>query len=289
MLTGAASWSDRTLTRDSDWFPRKTMKAAERIAHYASRLPLVEIESTYRFPPTPEVARQWADRTPDGFVIDVCAWSLLCLQPAIPDSLWPDLQDEVAPEAQDKRRLYSSHLSADARREAWARFGHSLAPLAQSGRLGVVLLQLPHWLKPGATARDYLAEARSSLPGLALAAQVTAPAWTEGTEFESTVALFEEHDIAFVATDAPQVPPVAAVTSDIAVVRMHGRPHPDWGDLRLRAGWRYESRYSEAELAAWVPRIRELAEAAEVHVVFVNTHRDNAVVNAEQMAGLLAG
>lgn len=289
MLTGAASWSDRTLTRESDWYPKKSMKAAERIAHYATRLPLVEIDTTFRFPPTPDVARQWVDRTPPGFVIDVCAWSLLCLQPALPESLWPDLQTEVAPEAQDKPRLYANHLSDDARAEAWRRFGHALEPLAEAGRLGVVLLQLPHWLKPGETARNHLAEARAALPKYRLAAQVTSPSWSAGNVFEDTVALFEELDIAFVATDAEQVPPVTAVTSDVAVVRLHGRPPPEWEGVPLRASWRYRTRYTEAELAAWVPRIRDMAgPGVEVHVVFANTFADHAVSNAEQMAALLA-
>lgn len=265
------------------------MKAAERIAFYASRLPLVEIDSTYRFPPTPDVARQWVERTPDDFTIDVPAWSLLCLQPALPDSLWPDLQPDVLPEAQDKRRLYASHLPADARREAWVRFAHAIEPLAYAGRLGVVLLQMPHWLKPGSTAEAYLAEARAALPDFRLAAQLISPAWTEGDAFEDTIALLEEHDIAFVAADAPGIPPVTAVTSEVAVVRLHGQPHPDWAHLPLRAGWRYESRYSSDELRAWVPRIVDLAaSASEVHVLFVNTFRDHAVANAEEMAALLA-
>lgn len=289
VLIGAASWSDRTLTRDSGWYPRKTMKAAERMAFYASRLPLVEVDSTYRFPPTPDVSRQWVERTPDGFTIDVPAWSLLCLQPALPDSLWPDLHDEVNPEAQDKQRLYASHLSAAALAECWRRFDHAIAPLADAGRLGVVLLQLPHWLKPGDTARTYLAEARARLADRRLAVQFTHPDWTEGGQCEETMALLEDHDLAFVCTDAPQLPPVTATTADVAVVRFHGAPDPEWAHLPLRAGWRYESRYRAGELAAWVPRVVELAGTAdEVHVVFANTYRDHAVTNAEELAAMIA-
>src|SRR5688572_6633496 len=67
ILVGASSWSDRGLTQESTWYPKRSMKAAERMAYYASRFPLVEIDSTARFPPTPDVSRQWAQRTPDGF------------------------------------------------------------------------------------------------------------------------------------------------------------------------------------------------------------------------------
>ncbi|MFP5375745.1 MAG: DUF72 domain-containing protein, partial [Acidimicrobiia bacterium] len=112
VLVGAGSWSERTLVHDSRWYPRRSMRAAERIAHYAARLPLVEIDATSRFPPTPDLARQWVARTPDGFTIDVQAWSLLTGAAALPDSLWEDLRDEVLPERRDRRRLYLGHLSA---------------------------------------------------------------------------------------------------------------------------------------------------------------------------------
>src|SRR5690242_3269312 len=98
------------------------MKAAERIAYYSSRFSLVEMETTYRFPPTPAVCEQWAERTPDGFRFDLQAWSLLTGQPTMPSSLWEDLFPEIKPDRRDKPRLYMNHLSADAVGEVWARF-----------------------------------------------------------------------------------------------------------------------------------------------------------------------
>ena len=85
---GASSWADKGLTHESDFYPRRTMKAAARLAYYASRLPLAEITGTERFPPTPDVARQWAERTPPGFTFDVRAWSLFTGAPTMPDSLF---------------------------------------------------------------------------------------------------------------------------------------------------------------------------------------------------------
>ena len=66
-LVGTCSWADASLVKDSDWYPRRSMKAAERLAHYASRFPVVEVDSTYYFPPTPELSASWVDRTPNGF------------------------------------------------------------------------------------------------------------------------------------------------------------------------------------------------------------------------------
>jgi hypothetical protein len=36
VLVGTCSWTDRTLVNESDWYPRRSMTAAERLAFYAS-------------------------------------------------------------------------------------------------------------------------------------------------------------------------------------------------------------------------------------------------------------
>ena len=141
VLVGTCSWTDATLVKETDWYPKKSMNAAERLAYYASRFPLVEVDSTYYFPPTPELSASWVERTPPDFTMNIKAWSLLTGHPTFPHSLCPDLQDEVLPEHRDKRRLYPKHLPPDAMEEAWNRFRHSLMPLHSAGNLGAVLLQ----------------------------------------------------------------------------------------------------------------------------------------------------
>ncbi len=97
VLAGSSSWADRSLVRDGTFYPSRSLSAAQRLAYYAGRLPLAEVATTYRFPPTPEVAQRWASSTPAGFTIDVRAWSLLCGAPTWPESLWADLQGYVRP------------------------------------------------------------------------------------------------------------------------------------------------------------------------------------------------
>ncbi len=289
ILVGTSSWSERTLVHESGWYPKRSMKAAERIAYYAAQFPLVEIDATARFPPTPDLSRQWVDRTPADFTIDVAAWTLLCGGAALPDSLWEDLREEVRPELRDRRRLYLNHLSPAGRQEAWARFRHALAPLAANGRLGAVILRYPAWLPPGDTGRRLLAEARAELPAMALAVELTHRRWLEARECESTLEFLEEQDLGFVCVDPRQGPPVVATTSDLAVVRFGGRNPGNWDEPDLEIGERYAYRYPADELAAWVEPIRELAAgAAEVHVLFSNCWRDDAVSNAAELAALVA-
>ena len=306
---GASSWSARSLVHESGWYPRRSMKAAERIAYYSERFPIVELDATYRFPPTPAVARQWVERTPAGFVIDVQAWTLLTGNATLPDSLWEDLRGEVRPEVRDRRRLYLGHLSDEGRAEAWARFAHALQPLAQGGRLGAVVLRYPHWLRPGDTGRALLAEARHRLGDLSLAVELRNHHWVTGDELERTLAFLEDHDLGFVCVDSAYAPPVAATTSDVAVVRLEGRNPSDWEDAsrghsphsvgamssrtkgevaELSLALRYAYLYSPGELGAVASLVAQLAEAAgEVHVLFANNYRDFAVRNAADLARLV--
>jgi uncharacterized protein YecE (DUF72 family) len=265
------------------------MRAAERMAYYAERLSLVELESTYRFPPTPDLARQLVERTPSGFTIDVHAWALLCGNATLPDSLWDDLRGEIRPDLRDRRRLYHQHLSQAGRREAWARFQHALEPLRQAGRLGAVILRYPHWLKPGETGRSLMLEARRMLPGLELAVELRNPEWLDGGSCEATLAFLEDHGLGFVCVDAFHARPVAATTTDLAVVRLHGHNPGDWHDPDLDPAARFAYRYSQDELTALVARVHQLAAVTdEVHVLFANTYRDFAVTNATELVALLA-
>jgi uncharacterized protein YecE (DUF72 family) len=283
--SGASSWADKGLTHESDFYPRRTMKAAERLAYYASRLSLAEITGTERFPPTPDVARQWVERTPDGFMFDVRAWSLFTGAPTMPDSLFEDLRDEVRPETRDHRRLYATHLSTAAVDECWARFRHALEPLVAAGRLGVVLFTYPSWFTPKDETKATLVEARERLGDLTIAVEFRSPKWTLPDTCEDTLAFLEDEGLAYVSVDRPaDSPPVIAATAEMSVVRFLGRRRDE-----EEPWWPWPYRYSHDELAGFVPHVRELAESsAEVHLIFSNIFRDDAVRGALQLNELVA-
>lgn len=286
---GTSSWADPGLVRYGDFYPRKSMTARERLAYYSSRLPLAEIATTYRFPPTPDLARQWVARSPAGFCFDVRCWSLLTEAPTLPDSLWEDLLDEVRPETRHRRRLYTAHLSGDAIEECWRRFEYALRPLHQAGRLGAVILQYPSWFTPKDETRAALVGARQYLARYRVAVDFRSPKWLTGAACEDTLEWLEAHDIGFVCTDGPAVgpramPPVLAATSSLAILRFIGRradPEDPWP-------WPY--RYDASELAEAACRVCHLAAATEeVHLIMENCWRGDAVDNALTLAGLLAG
>ena len=149
-----------------------------------------------------------------------------------------------------------------------------------------MLLQYPHWFTPKDVTRAELVAARDALPDYRLSVEFASERWVGPDELDATIELFEELDLVLVAVDAPTLPPVVAATGEVGVIRLHGRDDPPWGPRPHRPTWRTPYRYPADELAEWVPRILELAAStAEVHVLLNNCHRDDAVVNADELAG----
>ena len=93
--------------------------------------------------------------------------------------------------------------------------------------------------------------------------------------------------------DEPQgfkssVPPVTAVTSDLALVRFHGRNAETWEAKNITPAERFRYLYSRDELSEWVPRLREVAsQAKETHALFNNCYANYGTTNAREIAALL--
>jgi uncharacterized protein YecE (DUF72 family) len=288
---GTCSWTDPTLLKGADWYPKKTMSAAERLAFYASRFPVVEADSTYYHPPSHALAEGWVERTPPGFTMDVKAWSLLTGHPTKKESVWEDLREELDPESAEKRNVYASHLPEEAVDEAWRRFAEALEPLRQAGRLGAVLMQYPEWFTPKKANREELARIREHWPDLPVSVELRSPRWWTDEEQDRTLAVLRDANLTTVVVDAPPksgLPTVVAATAPLAVVRFHGRNDENWDKKGITAAERFRYLYDRGELEAWVPKVEQLAEQAEqVHVLMNNCYQDYGVRNAADLADLL--
>jgi uncharacterized protein YecE (DUF72 family) len=292
VMVGTCSWTDPTLTRETSWYPRRSMKAGERLGYYAEHFSLVEVDGTYYRPPAPELARSWVERSPEGFCFDVKAYGLLTGHPIDPVTLWPDLRDELVPGTAGRRRVYAHHLPPDALEEAWARFVNALGPLIDSGRLGAVLLQYPPWFIPKRLNREELARAAERLGSATACVEFRSPAWLSGDERSRTVGLLRDLGLAIVVVDAPASSGLGTVLEvtreDLAVVRFHGRADDTWRERNASAAERFRYLYSEEELAEWAPRARSLAQqASRVHLLMNNCYQDYGVHNAAQLALML--
>jgi uncharacterized protein YecE (DUF72 family) len=293
VLTGTCSWTDKTLVKDANWYPKKSMSAAERLAFYAARYPIAEADSTYYFPPGPELARTWVANSPPGFTMNVKAYSLLTGHPTNPQSLWPDLREAIDPAAAGKRNVYAHHLPEEAIEEAWRRFAFALEPLREARKLGAVLFQYPEWFVPRHDNREELRRLPGRLPGVDICVELRSPKWLEtDQDRDRTLGLLRELGLAHVVVDAPPasgLPTVVEVTSPrLAVVRFHGRSDATWKKPGTTAAERFRYLYDTDELRSWVPRIHALAErAGQVHALMNNCYEDYGVRNAADLRNLL--
>jgi uncharacterized protein YecE (DUF72 family) len=294
ILVGITGWTEPTLIKERTFYPKEAKTAEQRLRFYASQFPIVEVDSTYYFPPSERNAVLWVERTPKDFTFNVKAYSLLTNHPTRPNSIYKDLQEQLPEEARESRNLYRENLPDGMVDEVWQRFADALMPLHSAGKLGVVLFQFPQWFVISRKNKDYIAECARRLKDFRIAVEFRHKTWLEERNQDETLGFLEDHDIPFVCVDMPQgfdssLPPIAAATAkDLAVVRFHGRNTDVWTKKTETAAERFDYLYEQAELEPWVPKVKELSsQAKSTHVLMNNCYRDYAVRNARQLATLL--
>jgi uncharacterized protein YecE (DUF72 family) len=281
---GTASWTDRTLLA-SGWYPPDVQSAEERLAYYAKQFPLVEVDSTYYTPPNERNSELWSQRTPDGFVFNIKAFSLLTQHPTKPSALYKDLRPEGV-----TKNLYLKDVDKSTLDAVWERFLAALGPLRDSGRLGAVLFQFPQWFPIGRANKHYILECKERCQPYRICVEFRNKTWLSDDNQAETLDFLTSYGVPYVCVDMPQgypssVPPVLAATADLAVLRFHG--HSDkWTsrDIYERFGYRYSTK----ELREWAPKVRSLADQAkETHVLMNNCYSNYAQTNAQQLIDLL--
>lgn len=293
ILIGTASWTDKTLLESGKFYPKEANTAEARLRYYSEQFPIVEVDSTYYYPPSEQAVDAWVNRSPDEFTFHIKAYSLLTKHPTRPNSLAKDLR-ESADEKRKGKFIYASHLPDEVADEVWRRFAASLMPLHSTGKLGVVHFQFPEWFLPGTQSRNYIVECQERLHNYRIAVEFRNSLWFEERNLDRTLEFLHSHDIPVTSVDMPQgfkssLPPIAVATAkDLAYVRFHGRNIDQWDKPQEIATPRFAYRYTQDELSTWVPKLKELAgQAKEVHVLMNNCFQDYAVQNARDLGELL--
>jgi uncharacterized protein YecE (DUF72 family) len=289
---GTASWTDKTLIDSGRFYPKDVDSPAERLAFYADRFPLVEVDSTYYSLPSERNAALWIERTPRGFTFNIKAFALLTHHSVGPRGLPKSIRERLAT---DKKRFYRKDLPPEALTRVEDMFVAALKPLADAGRLGAILFQFPHWFVPSRENRDYLKELAERFP-YQIAVEFRGGGWMKDERsIERTIALLAELGLTYVVVDEPQgfktsVPPVVAATSPtLSMIRFHGHNAETWEKPGLSAAERFRYLYSEDELEKWVEPVQELAgKSRQLHILMNNCYEDYGVRNAAQIADLIA-
>lgn len=293
ILVGTCSWTDPTLIKSGRFYPTSVRSAEARLRYYASHFGLVEVDSSYYALPSEQTSRLWVERTGGKFTFDIKAFRLFTQHPTPLAALPKDITEALPSYIKEKANIYLRDMSPDLASELWNRFERALLPLDSAGKLGVVLFQFPPWFYPGEEQHNYILSCRKRLPQYRIAIEFRHNSWVDERNRERTLHFLQDNDLPFVCVDEPQgfkssVPPIIAATSDIGLVRFHGRNRETWGKKGISTAERFNYLYTEDELGEWVPRIKELASLTrQLHVLFNNCYQDKAMLNARQMRLML--
>lgn len=235
---GCSGWNYR------DWrgrFYPEGLPATRWLEHYSGIFNTVEVNSTFYRLASEVAVRRWVEQTPPGFVFAV------------------------------KASRYMTHVRRlrDLDRGV-RRFCAPLAPLAEAGRLGPVLWQLPETFRRD---DETLHGALESLPGGRHCFEFRHPSWFVPEVLDQLRA----HDVALVIGDHPERP---------------------FQQLELTAGWTFirfhhgrrgrDGNYSEAELDRWKRRIASWRSKVEVFAYFNNDWQAYAPRDARWLADRLS-
>ena len=269
---GTCSFADEALLKN--WYPRG-LASKDRLRFYAEHFDTVEVDSTYYRLPDPGMSTGWVERTPPGFLFHIKAFGLMTRHPLRIEQLPADLRS--ATEVDEHGRV--SHPSEELRAEVFRRFLSGIAPLAEAGKLGGILFQLPPYVVCKDSSFDYLAWARERLEDYTVLVEFRHSSWLEDENRALTLSFLEERGMTLVVVDAPRlaskavIPTVAALTSDVSYVRFHGRNAATWHHRGGSAADRFDYLYTREELGEWVEMLRELSGSArQLFAVFNNNN-----------------
>ncbi len=203
-----------------------------KLSYYARYFKTVEIDSTYYAYPAKAMVQGFAGATPDGFVFSAKLPKLI---------------------THEKRLDVGKGVEQDL-----ARFLHVMRPLEDAGKLGPLLIQLP----PSFSYERDLAGLQGFLKVIPsdvwFAIEFRHMSWLR----QDTWDLLREYNVANTIVDEPLLPPDLVVTADFSYIRWHGQGARPW----------YNYRYTDKELGAWVPRVKEVAAKTKKVYGYHNNH-----------------
>ena len=229
MRIGTCSWADDALVKH--WYPRG-LPPKERLGWYAERFSTVEVDSTFYRVPDEAMVQNWADRTPDGFVMHIKAFGLMTRHPVRLEQLPPDLRDGMPLDSRGR----VDRPPREQRAVVFREFLRALEPLRQAGKLGGILFQMPPYIVPKPSSFDYLEWARDQLGSDEMLVEFRHRDWFAADRREEILSWLEERRMSYVTVDAPRLDAANVPETVIAVdrpARLRPLPRPQRSDLEL--------------------------------------------------------
>jgi uncharacterized protein YecE (DUF72 family) len=286
LFIGTSGWSY------PDWegifYPKRKPRGFDELRYLAQYFNAVELNNTFYRPPIANYAKGWVERTEDAgrFHFTLKLWQRFTHEGSAPKLLRScEGGRERGPQTRSNAYGVPPYTEEDV-----SVFKRGIEPLAQSDRLGGILIQLPWSFQNTPETRDYLARVSRDFGEYRRFVEVRHSSWQNEESFR----FFRELGLNWTNIDQPvsrsSVKPSAVVTGEAAYVRLHGRNYRAWFDKEAGRDDRYNYLYSDEELDEWVEKIQKLAQTVDVVYAFTNNHfRAQAPANALQIMSKLTG
>jgi uncharacterized protein YecE (DUF72 family) len=247
------------------FYPEGTPRNFDELGYYSQIFNAVEINNTFYRLPTPAIAAQWTARTPDDFIFSVKLWQKFTHRMKI------------------FRKKSADEWETPTTRD-FDEFRAGILPLAEAGKLGVLLLQYPAGFHFSPENMGQLQETLRWFYDYPKAVELRHKSWSE--EDDALQALLQENRASGVLIDEPKfgtsIRQRSQPIGDMFYFRAHGRNAKAWWNPK--ESWeKYDYLYSRAEIKEHAQRIRSAAGTTAIKKVFAfyNNHaRANAAANA---------
>ncbi|HEV2423311.1 MAG TPA: DUF72 domain-containing protein [Terriglobia bacterium] len=255
---GPAGWSYL------DWagiaYPRKRPRGFHEPEYLGRFFDTIEINTSFYQPVRAETARSWT------------------------------AQVRAHPRFQFTAKLWRRFThDRDAGRDEERAVKQGLNPLAESGKLGALLLQFPWSFKWTKENREYLGALVMQFLEYPLVLEVRHGSWNSPEAFD----LLGSLGVGFCNIDQPiigrSLAPTAEAVGPVGYVRLHGRNYNQWFE-HSEPHERYNYLYTMDELEPWVERTERVAGRAQSTFVITNNHFEaKGVANALEIKALITG
>ena len=251
------------------FYPEKKTKGFDELKYYSQIFNTCEINSTFYRPPSSAITTAWATKTPDDFSFAI--------------KLWQKFTHPMKVGRKGSEEQWEPPSQKD-----FDDFRCGILPLAEAGKLGVLLLQYPAGFHFSAENLEKVQNTLRWFYDYPKAVELRHKSWNENNaEMES---LLLENRASGVLIDEPKfatsIRQELKAIGDIFYFRAHGRNAKAWWNPK--ESWeRYDYLYSRAEITKHAERIKTVASSPGVKKAFAfyNNHaRANAAANAVMLS-----
>ena len=251
--SGEGTWNGVFYPASKGRRPRGAPKLDE-LAFYAEHFDTVEVNSTFYRIPTPKTAAGWAERTPAGF-----DFSLKLYQKFTHPEMF------IKATGSDPSDLGQRDVDE---------FRAAIEPLADAGKLGVLLAQFPASFRNEPDSRGYLEWLLERFRDYQVAVELRHRSWSD--DRASTLETLRSFEAGWALIDEPKFRDsirqnLAADPGAVYYLRLHGRNAAEWWKHE-KSEDRYNYLYSAEELAPFAESAQQASRKERKAYMYANNH-----------------